>query len=215
MKKKLGVVLVFGLLMNIPFYSVNTKPNPEEITKQITQVVNSVFGIIEISLPEKERNTQAFQVVKALLNLASSITATVPKLIKDIPDFPKKIQAPAKELRAELIKVAKMPKDTDEQREIRTKKIEELYAKAVNVLVPIQNILDDFLGMAKLIGPIVGVFDKKTGDEMTTTIELIAQTLYIITKISVGQQNVIKAENPEIKKEVPAPEKVELPDLDI
>jgi len=137
--------------------------------------------------------------------IASTAPKVIPALIKAIPAFPAKIKDQAEALLAGYEAAAATPAGPE-----RDAKIQALSVNATNILVEINNILDNFLRMAKLIGPIVRVFDENAGSKTTEAIDLIANTMYLISKILVGQQRIVKEE---IGMVAPPPPVVEVPEL--
>jgi len=154
----------------------------------------------------------ALEVGNVLLQSASTILETIPKLIQEIPPFPEKIKTAAQELKTKYADLANKIKAGKISSEDKDKAVEELFVKAINVLVPIQNVLDNFLKLAKLLGPAVGLFNEDAGKKVSESIGLIATTLYVITKVSVGQQRLVKEET---GITAPAPEAVEVPNVDL
>lgn len=145
--------------------------------------------------------------VSAIGSLAGELMADIPKLIKDIPQFPDKVKATAGRLKQGFADAAKIPVGKE-----RDAKIQELFVIGVSLLIDVNNIIDNVLGIVKKFGPIISAIDKTNGEKVEKAIFDIANVLYMVTKIAEAQQGVVARANPTLQK--PANQAVpEVPDL--
>lgn len=157
------------------------------------------------------------EVTAALMNMLGALAINIPKLMKDIPNFPDRVKPQLKQFQSGILYIYNLPKDTPEQKAIREQGIQILFLQAVNLLVEVNNIVDNIFAMVQQLGPLVTAIDKQAGAKVSDAVKIMADTLYAVSIVSKGMAQTVRAELEGEGKstknipEAPKPEKPELP----
>lgn len=156
---------------------------------------NVVFGAQESPSTTKERpKFSTTQFVTAALGLAGSAAVSIPKLIPQIKEFPDRAKPQLQQLIDGITWVAKLPQNTEAEKEDREIAIQELFLLAVNLLVDVNNIADNVFAMVKQFGPLVSAVDKDAGSKINEAVKIMADSLYAVSLVSKGMAKYVRTD---------------------